>query len=1181
MAESLKNISLEKNKNLLYNNMTKLRESNFKYLLSIARKAKGEATAKVNEITTLYKLSKISNITTAENIIRKLINNNTEKEEKKILKQYNKLISKYESNQPLNIRLRQAKNKQYYILDVIFYVKDEGKNKQINILSFNVNISEELILECYRVLLEKPKKLYNNLIKILKQNLDIAQIFVEYAITAIYILSYTEDDRDNDGSFSSPYTKKYKNSNECISMYSKYITTNIDTKYDDFKKSIENKRYIYNECWINTLVDYYGDTLLSSDRSERYKITREKLLQILNKDEENITNGLKISEILPFFEKFKLILKVFNELGNLIYQYIPERPNKSEKRCYVQIKNDHVYTINNNIELLKLKNVCESKEDEIIINPPSSNYNTNKKEEIIKAYMIENINDIIKIIKDIDNNKNTYTITLIYKDNNLNKCCYDLIKAGYHPKIKFLGNRLTDIYCIFKNINIKIQTQDLIKDTFYGSICVNSAEIYNKMNEAMYNFNKSLFITSYKSFYNTNDINILNEYRTIANNGYNYSFNDNLIEIDINKAYTFQLSQISEIPVFNEFDTFENYNNNEIKDLSLYIVKTNIYNSFFNKKYNLVYGKFLKYFENLDIIAFKTPSEIKKVNYSKIIDTLYNTIISDDEKEDIYIKKHIANINIGLLEKGVNKKAESFLYKTKDEAYYYRNLLGGQLHLLQEIIETKTEDKREEESDDEYISPLDGGIKISNGKSIIKIKKNPYYILNIKSKTTLINGFRYIKELLMQYHNYKIYSDIKKLNDNYINVYSIKTDALTVNKNDINKIKELLNFSDDVGGWRISKDVDILYPSLELKVLKNKEIKINSNNVNIRLDLIDEYDNNEICEKIKEYKQIIIRAEYGGSGKSYACAYMKNLNYNVLFVSPTNVLCKELSKSYDIKAVSLNKFFGFKIDGDTDKFNKFDSSSYDCIIFDEIYFYSISNLLKVYNYINNNKNKIILATGDVDQLEPIEDINNVKNYDEYKTECINKIFKYEIFLKENKRLSTDEDKEKLKNLKHDILKTDISVLNIINKYNLKTTNKIITDNNIAYTNKRCSIVSKQVRKKLNKKNDYEINEKLTCIKYFIHKGIKVNKNYEYIIIDIENNYITLKDEDENKLKLDLEFIKEHFIFSYCNTCHSRQGSTIKDTITIHEWNHIHASRKWLYTAITRTTHFDNVYFMVY
>ena len=49
----------------------------------------------------------------------------------------------------------------------------------------------------------------------------------------------------------------------------------------------------------------------------------------------------------------------------------------------------------------------------------------------------------------------------------------------------------------------------------------------------------------------------------------------------------------------------------------------------------------------------------------------------------------------------------------------------------------------------------------------------------------------------MQHHNYKIYSDVKILNDNNIKVYSIKTDALTVHKNDIDKIKSLLNFSTD------------------------------------------------------------------------------------------------------------------------------------------------------------------------------------------------------------------------------------------------------------------------------------------------------------------------------------------------------------------------------------------------
>ena len=50
----------------------------------------------------------------------------------------------------------------------------------------------------------------------------------------------------------------------------------------------------------------------------------------------------------------------------------------------------------------------------------------------------------------------------------------------------------------------------------------------------------------------------------------------------------------------------------------------------------------------------------------------------------------------------------------------------------------------------------------------------------------------------------------------------------------------------------------------------------------------------------------------------------------------------------------------------------------------------------------NNKDKIILATGDVDQLECTDIISNVKKYEEYINNCINWVFPYEIFLKENK-----------------------------------------------------------------------------------------------------------------------------------------------------------------------------------
>jgi len=119
--------------------------------------------------------------------------------------------------------------------------------------------------------------------------------------------------------------------------------------------------------------------------------------------------------VYPFIKLFrfflyKLCLKVFNELGTLIFRYIPNFPNKSEKRCYVQLKGNHIYTMNNNLETLKLKDVDE----QLCICAPSPNYYINEESEPVKAKMITSINEIPNIIKDNEDENN---ITLIHNEN--------------------------------------------------------------------------------------------------------------------------------------------------------------------------------------------------------------------------------------------------------------------------------------------------------------------------------------------------------------------------------------------------------------------------------------------------------------------------------------------------------------------------------------------------------------------------------------------------------------------------------------------------------------------------------------------------------------------------------------------------------------------------------------------
>ena len=66
------------------------------------------------------------------------------------------------------------------------------------------------------------------------------------------------------------------------------------------------------------------------------------------------------------------------------------------------------------------------------------------------------------------------------------------------------------------------------------------------------------------------------------------------------------------------------YNNEPISLNDLYIVKVKSGNLFFNKTYNLCYGKFIREFlADAQIIAYKSPSFVKKVDYTKLVKKLF------------------------------------------------------------------------------------------------------------------------------------------------------------------------------------------------------------------------------------------------------------------------------------------------------------------------------------------------------------------------------------------------------------------------------------------------------------------------------------------------------------------------------------------------------------------------------
>ncbi len=48
-----------------------------------------------------------------------------------------------------------------------------------------------------------------------------------------------------------------------ISIYNRYVETEVDIEALTIKEAIVKKDYVENECWINTLNDHYKDTLMN------------------------------------------------------------------------------------------------------------------------------------------------------------------------------------------------------------------------------------------------------------------------------------------------------------------------------------------------------------------------------------------------------------------------------------------------------------------------------------------------------------------------------------------------------------------------------------------------------------------------------------------------------------------------------------------------------------------------------------------------------------------------------------------------------------------------------------------------------------------------------------------------------------------------------------------------------
>ena len=107
-----------------------------------------------------------------------------------------------------------------------------------------------------------------------------------------------------------------------------------------------------------------------------------------------------------------------------------------------------------------------------------------------------------------------------------------------------------------------------------------------------------------------------------------------------------------------------------------------------------------EFINDVEIIAYKSPSFMKTVKYDKLVKELFEAVLSSDAEEDKYCKKLVANVNFGLLGKGQNKVQKSNIFSTLEEVRYHQETYGGKVSILKKFQEEVVEQQCDLECSD-------------------------------------------------------------------------------------------------------------------------------------------------------------------------------------------------------------------------------------------------------------------------------------------------------------------------------------------------------------------------------------------------------------------------------------------------------------------------------------------------
>jgi len=928
-------------------------------------------------------------------------------------------------------------------------------------------------------------------------------------------------------------------------------------------------------------------------------------------DENDEAWGLTFNQACRFFEKYRIKATLYDGFyGKPRCHFEPKTVNSliSPDHFRYVWSNNHAWLMDTldgesiNKKLQSKQNIVCDIGDQLEIDlktnqsvPVSYNFSYLEKVKQPIFRFIDSIEELVELLntpfEKAEKEKNIQITIITNMD--LHTSFFSLREHHHiYPQIDIHGGSINSFK--IKNYLNKDVLVKQCYDPSVGQTEINNIDDYIWMNEFIENIKKELLKTQNASFFSPQVMNVFQEFKKGGLNGcFDYNETDECLffdeddcrivspncgSSDFNRFYLSVLLSMKKIPIFDCDCYFEDYHGEPLEDLSLYAIEKTLdvfqYPFYHN---DLCYGMNLKHTDR-DLFEIKKvlrPSSFQIVDgLQDIFQKIFETDLPDQ------LKKNIGNIICGLLIQKRKNIYKSFFSKNLNEVQYFRKEIGGY------VIPFKFEDK-------------------DVGYGFSKIFTRP-----------LMNGFYPLGLLLLDTAHYRMDQLRLNLEECGLSPYAIQTDCIYhqhdpekyevfkkkfphyfdyEDKHSFNAVGKIKYEVKNCGAWNPFEykhfDFDFSTPTIS------------------KIDIRDEYDVDEFVNVISNLSSLGVFG-HGGYGKSTSLIRaFKKMRLKFLVLTKTHPLADkwtaELKDYKDCSVQTVDSFFGLQPFSDIVFGNRFNSSlDYNVILFDDSMLYDLRVihqicLLKVWKQQHHPDLKLI-ANGDPLQLNMLLEKEKFKLFDGVEFDklegMISRIFENIIFLKENKRLKTEEDRQLNKQFIEICRKNDREAymdfckkhMNVVDKFSAipmevrKNIRHIITAQNC----ERALYNQMVYRMEHGFKPKWQLDQLIMVNRGKTARN-KENKDKEFHpfqlfrIIDIKKktytiqNILTLK-----QLDISLDLLEKKFTLPYARTCHSWQGNTCDDVLVVYGFHHGYNDLRWFYTADSRTTCFKNVWHIV-